>query len=217
MTALLRKDLYMLGNQARMMLVLALAFSVIPPLADFGSTYAVMLSLMLPVSTISYDEKCRWDRYAAMLPYTPGKIVASKYLLMGLMLGLTTALLLLGQAIRVFCDGGAWDETLPMLGMLLGMAAVMNALMMPCLYRFGTEKGRLVMITLIVMLGLGSGAMASWAEAHASELVVWWERWAQQRWLVWLLGIVLLVALTAASIQLSVRFYVNRRNGVYNS
>ena len=47
----------------------------------FGSTYAMMMAVMMPLTSIAYDERCKWDRYAAMLPYRIGQLVWSKYLL----------------------------------------------------------------------------------------------------------------------------------------
>ena len=84
MKALLRKDLYVVDKQLRLLIVLALVLSVVPVANAVGSTYAIMISYMMPVSVVAYDEKCRWDKYAAMLPYTPRQIILSKYLLLSL-------------------------------------------------------------------------------------------------------------------------------------
>ncbi len=81
MIGLLKKDLFVADKSGRLLLVLALGFSLIPPLGAFGSTYAMMLALMMPITTLAYDERSKWDRYAAMLPYSPEQIVWSKYLL----------------------------------------------------------------------------------------------------------------------------------------
>ena len=35
----------------------------------------MMLALMMPITTLAYDERSKWDRYAAMLPYSPEQIV----------------------------------------------------------------------------------------------------------------------------------------------
>lgn len=75
MIGLLKKDLYVADKSGRMLLVIALVFSMVPNMGSFGSTYAMMLALMMPLTSIAYDERSKWDRYAAMLPYTSGKIV----------------------------------------------------------------------------------------------------------------------------------------------
>src|SRR5699024_9971242 len=53
MTALLRKDLYVADKQMRLVVVLALVFSVIPQMETFGATYALVLAFLLPISTIT--------------------------------------------------------------------------------------------------------------------------------------------------------------------
>ena len=54
MIALLRKDLYVADKQMRLVVVLALVFSVIPQMETFGATYALVLAFLLPISTITY-------------------------------------------------------------------------------------------------------------------------------------------------------------------
>ena len=95
MSGLLRKDLYVADKSGRLLLVLALAFSMVPSLGTFGSTYAMMLAFMMPMNSIAYDERCKWDRYAAMLPYRPGQIVWSKYVLSYLFTALAEGILIL--------------------------------------------------------------------------------------------------------------------------
>ena len=58
MTGLLKKDLFVADKTSRLLLVLALLFSLIPRFETLGNTYAMMLAFMLPLSSIAYDEKC---------------------------------------------------------------------------------------------------------------------------------------------------------------
>ena len=81
MIGLLKKDLFVADKSGRLLLVLALVFSAVPSMSAFGNTYAMMLAAMMPMNSIAYDERCKWDRYAAMLPYRVSQLVWSKYLL----------------------------------------------------------------------------------------------------------------------------------------
>lgn len=107
MIGLIKKDLYVAERSGRMLLVLALVFSVVPGMGSFGSTYALMLALMMPLTSIAYDERSKWDRYAAMLPYTPGQIVWSKYLLSYFYTLLGGGLIVLGTFLRGMTTGAA--------------------------------------------------------------------------------------------------------------
>lgn len=212
MRGLLRKDLYVADKQTRLLLGLALLFCLLPrtvlgSMSSLGNTYAIMLAFVMPMSTISYDERCKWDRYAAMLPYKPEQIVWGKYLLCYIFTLLGAAIILLGAAAQVLYGVGAdIKETLEMLAVLIMMTVSITAIGLPVLYRFGSEKGRLALI--VVMTG-GIGAVAGlYIVLDKPSLPV-------SLPVTLLAGLLLAAGLTAASFRLSLRFYRNRRDGIY--
>jgi hypothetical protein len=79
MSALLRKDYYTLLRQMRFFLFMIVIFAVLPGVSMAG--FAVIYAAMLPITALAYDERSKWDSLAAMMPYTPKQIVASKYVL----------------------------------------------------------------------------------------------------------------------------------------
>lgn len=210
MTGLLKKDLYVAGKSGRLLLVLALVFSMVPSLGAFGSTYAVMLAVMMPLNSIAYDERCKWDRYAAMLPYRTGQLVWSKYLLSYLYTLLGGGIIVLGAFLRGVTTGAAdWKETAETSVMLAVVMLFITALGLPLLYRFGSEKGRLAMILCMgVGVGAAMGLMGIFGELpELPELPL----------PVLAAGIaVLAVGATYASFRLSVYFYRKRQNGAYD-
>lgn len=209
MIGLMKKDLYVADKTGRLLLVLAVAFSLIPSMRSFGCTYAMMLALMIPLNSIAYDERCKWDRYAAMLPYRPEQLVWSKYLLAYLFTFLAGAIIVLGAVVRGRITGSLdWMETLEMT-ILVGISALFcTALGLPALYRFGSEKGRYVMI-LVMGVGVGAalGVMGIFGETPELPDLP-------------LPAVLLLLAALAAgatyvSFRVSVRFYRKRQNGAY--
>ena len=140
MIALLKKDIFVMDKQMRLLVILALLFNLIPSASSLGATYAMLIALLLPMSTISYDERCKWDRYAAMLPWTPQQIVGSKYVLSYGALALGAALIILGNFARTLYGGATdWEETGALLAIYLVLIAVMTAVVYPLIYRFGSE------------------------------------------------------------------------------
>ena len=77
MKALLYKDAMVLWKQMKLMLLLILIFAVIP--SEFQNTFAVLYAALLPYSALAYDERSRWDRMAAAMPYSARDIVTEKY------------------------------------------------------------------------------------------------------------------------------------------
>lgn len=205
MIGLMKKDLYVADKTGRLLLVLALAFSLVPSMRSFGCTYAMMLALMIPLNAIAYDERCKWDRYAAMLPYRPEQIVWSKYLLAYFFTLLGGAIIVASAAIQ----RADWRETLEMTAMLGASMLFVTALGLPALYRFGSEKGRYVMI-LVMGAGVGAalGLMGIFGELPALPPIPL---------PAVILALAALAALaTYASFRVSVRFYKKRQNGAYN-
>lgn len=209
MIGLLKKDLYVAGRSRRLLLVLALVFSMVPSLGAFGSTYAMMMAVMMPLNSIAYDERCKWDRYAAMMPYRTGQLVWSKYLLSYLYTLLGGGIIVLGAFLRGVTTGAAdWKETAEMSVMLASVMLFITALGLPLLYRFGSEKGRLAMI---LCMGIGVGA-AMGLMGIFGEL----PKLPEIPLPVLAAGIAVLAAgATYVSFRLSVHFYRKRQNGAY--
>ena len=210
MIGLLRKDLFVADKSGRLLLVLALVFSMVPSLGAFGSTYAMMMAVMMPLNSIAYDERCKWDRYAAMLPYRTGQLVWSKYLLSYLYTLLGGGIIILGAFLRGVTTGAAdWKETGEMCVMLVIVMLFITALSLPILYRFGSEKGRLAMILCMgVGVGAAMGLMGIFGELpKLPELSLP---------VVIALAAALAAGATYASFRLSVHFYRKRQNGAYD-
>ena len=210
MIGLMRKDLFVADKSGRLLLILALVFSVIPSMGAFGSTYAMMMALMMPLNSIAYDEKSKWDRYAAMLPYRAGQLVWSKYLLSYFFTLLGGGIIVLGTFLRGMVTGAAdWHETAEMSVMLAVVMLFITAVGLPVLYRFGSEKGRLAMI-LIMGVGVGAalgvmGVFGKLPKLPELPLPV-----------VICIIAALAIAATYTSFRLSVHFYKKRQNGAYD-
>lgn len=214
MIGLMRKDLFVADKSGRLLLLCALVFSVAPGMGNFGSTYAVMLALMMPLTSIAYDERCKWDKYAAMLPYTPGQIVWSKYLLAYFYTALGGGIIVLGTFLRGITTGSAdWRETLEMTVLLGVIMLFIMAIGLPVVYRFGSEKGRLAMF---VVMGVGIGAAFGIISVFKKNLPELPKLPSLPLPVVAALIAALVVAATYASFRTSVHFYKKRQNGAYD-
>ena len=144
-----------------------------------------------------------------MLPYKMWQLVWSKYLLAYLFTFLAGAIIVLGAVVRGRITGSLdWMETLEMT-ILVGISALFcTALGLPALYRFGSEKGRFVMI-LIMGVGVGAalGLLGIFGEIELPHIPLPAAA---------LLLAALAVAVTYVSFRLSVHFYKKRQNGAYD-
>ena len=151
MTGILIKDFYNLKGQLRIAGVILLVYGIITLQSDNYSMLSVMtgvFGMMLPVTACAYDEKAKWDRMALSMPLSRRDLALGKYLLGT---GLATAGLLI-NLIVLFIIGV--DQVPGGMGVPLGVFAanlIFLALLLPIIFHFGVEKGRMYMLALFLI------------------------------------------------------------------
>lgn len=195
MKALLLKDYCVLWKQLRFFLLFILIFSALP--GGFNGVFAVTYAALLPYSCIAYDERSKWDQLAAMMPYTARDLVLSRYVLGWIAAaGACTLSLVLQGVFSTLLDTGFYPVTL-----VLAFFACLTtlAITLPLIFRFGVERGRLLMFLIIFLVCGSAGALGGIADATSGLPPA----------AVWLLLPVSLV-LTVLSVPLSIRWYAHR-------
>ena len=203
MKALLLKDFYVMWKQTRVLLLLILVFSCLP--GAFYPTFAVVYAAILPYTAMAYDERSKWGQLAAMLPYADREIVLSKYCFGYLAIAVAAGISLVLRTVLTAVWDRAAENLSPLSSILLAicMGVGVLALTLPLMFRFGVEKGRLVMFLIIFLVCGGAGAVTG----ITSELS------DSGRYLMTLAlpgAALAAVILTAVSIPLSLRMYRRR-------
>ena len=156
--ALLTKDIYVLIRQMRLFCLMIFVFTLLPNfyLQLFGVVYSGLFSF----STISQDEQSHWDVLAGMMPYSVRDLVVSKYLLgWGGVLIAGTLAVLGGMVQRGFLPEAARPE-----GVLIELCIALFriAISLPFLFRFGSTRGRQIMMMVLIVVACGSaGGLAA--------------------------------------------------------
>lgn len=153
MKALLLKEFYVASKTCRsFLLVIAVFFalSFFGRNSQFFILYPLMMVSLVPVTLLSYDERDGWDKYSLTLPCTRAQLVSAKYLI-GLIFGgvvflLVELLLLIGLSM-----GGNFDF-LSMSSALLLMGLLGPSILMPFVFKFGSEKGRIAYYFVLALL-----------------------------------------------------------------
>ena len=160
MKSLLLKDLYNMRTNVRYLLVMMLVFAVafIPNgYLNFLFITSVMFSVMM-VSTFSYDEYAKWNRYALVMPIQKRDIEAGKFLmavlfsLFGVILGGICSViggLVMGQL--TLGSGDAWREILFSIDLSFCIAVLFGTTMIPLLFQFGVEKARMITVGVVAV------------------------------------------------------------------
>ena len=84
MTGLMMKDALVMRKTLRLYALFLLFYSGLAVLGVFPMSMALamveVIVMVLPISSFSYDEAAKWDRYAAVLPVGRTAVVKARYL-----------------------------------------------------------------------------------------------------------------------------------------
>ncbi|MGX6978244.1 ABC-2 transporter permease [Vagococcus elongatus] len=159
MTGLLKKDLFVLKSQRvsvtiGLFMVLALVMGNEEPI--LGVFAIAFLSATLGVSTIAYDEFNNSNAFLFTLPITRSLYTVEKYVFSFIFTTVislfSSVLLFLLYRQRVLAYGlSLW--LLLIVGSIF-VSLIIPALLIPINLKFGSEKGRMVMIILFVFIGV---------------------------------------------------------------
>ena len=149
MTGLVIKDFLILRKTLRTYLLfvvvyLALAGSgVWSP--EFVSGFVMILTAMLPMNVFSYDKQAKWDTYGLALPVGRTKTVAARYIC-SLLLCLASVVFVTAAGLVMYAAGRLENPGEYLItGAVCGLIAVlMNAVMLPFLYKFGPDRARVM-------------------------------------------------------------------------
>ena len=156
MKGLLLKEFYMTTKYCRPFLLIVIVFLAVSFFGDdniFFILYPVLISSMIPVTLMSYDEHDKWTLYSATLPYTRSQLVSSKYLI-GLIFGAAAYVISIAATIvRMQLNGYfSLDSLLGMAVILLALGMLAPTLLLPLVFKFGTEKGRIAFYVMICLM-----------------------------------------------------------------
>ncbi|MCI8631189.1 MAG: ABC-2 transporter permease [Firmicutes bacterium] len=152
MKGLIIKDFYNLRKQIVLYLIIGVLYSVIGAAStDTGGTsftgFIMILSAMMPITAVSYDERAKWDKYGLTMPVSRKDTVAAKYIL-GLIFTVSGAVVSL---ITGFIFGADMEEYLMVIAVIAGVCFLYLSVLLPIVYKMGTEKARFIMIAVILL------------------------------------------------------------------
>ena len=156
MKGLLLKDLFVVSEFVRVLTLMVIVFIASMMAIGGFSVIGAMISLLvvsLVISSFSYDDLAHWDSFAATLPVSRRKLVASKYLFL-LLLGVLAVVFngLVSVLFAALQPGVSLAEQF-VTGILISMAAcIIDFVLIPLIYKYGAEKSRMMMMMVIVVI-----------------------------------------------------------------
>lgn len=151
MFGLMRKDLCLLLQRSRALIVMVGVGILIGFSTDGGFMigYLTMISAILTIGTISYDEFDNGYPFLLTLPVTRRSYVTAKYLfcLLGDLVGWAAASVIYAGCCLAKGEGFGPEQLTESLA-FLPVAALMTAVMLPLQLKYGAEKSRLALAIL---------------------------------------------------------------------
>ena len=176
MTGLILKDFLILRKTLRsylfmLVVYVGIAFTGVWS-ADIVGVLMVVMVVMLPMNVFAYDKQAKWDTYGLALPVGRTKTVAARYLCVLLLCLLSVGLTaILGMMLYA---AGRVEEPVEFLvscSVMGLMSVLVNAIMLPFLYKFGPERARMMFfgimggIVLLVVAALFPLGGLEWLKA----------------------------------------------------
>ncbi len=145
MLGLVKKDLLMIKGNIRQVILFLVVFLILAfQENNIIVIVPVFVSMIVFITTFSYDEYNKWDAYAISLPVSRKNIVKAKYVA-------SIILWAIALLVTVVITGimGLFEQNInyfEMFGMILGCVfsiVLLEAIMFPLIFKFGVEKGRI--------------------------------------------------------------------------
>lgn len=155
MRGLILKDLYNIGHNAKMMVMMltVMAVLLVPTngVISFMGICVIVCSMMV-ITTISFDDLSKWNRYALIMPVSRRDVVRSKYMVLIIfsLIGCGVGIVICSICGIVLKDFNLANTLGASMG-CLGIAFIFGSIILPLLYKFGAEKARMLMIVCFLI------------------------------------------------------------------
>lgn len=206
MKGLLLKDFYLIEKYCKSVFILVLVFmvvSILPSANPFFMFYCNLMGGLISSTLMGLDERSKWNVYCSTLPYTKAQYVSVKYIisLIFQLAVLVCDAILMG--IKMSGNGVfPFAMYMKMLAILTAFALFASGSILPFLFAFGAEKGRLVYIVFIALATAMAIACTVIVEEYQMQI-------GMSIWFI-LLGV---IALFVLSWRLSIHIYQKKEIG----
>ena len=215
MKGLLLKDLLILKNQMRNVLMVIIGFVIISIMMKsyFYIAFVVPFYIvMLIISSFSYDELNNSNTYIIALPFSRKEIVKARYLLC--LLSIITSFLiglLLSIIIPVLNEEMEFASTFAStLASIMGVIFIIS-LLIPFFYKFGVQKGRVMLFIAIMTISLLIGIIISLFENSKLNIALFFNQLEQINWMILILiSIAIILFILYISYLISYKIYENK-------
>ncbi len=152
MIGFMKKDLAMIKSNFKLLGILIIIYTVMGLTCKMDISFILpFMSIMVMISTFSYDNYNKWDAYSISLPDGRKNSVKSKYVATILMIFIVSVITIILSFIISYTNTKTinYNQILvSMLGTIFGTLLVLS-FMYPIIYKFGVEKARIGIFIIV--------------------------------------------------------------------
>ena len=153
-------------KQLVLVLIFFIAYGIFLKNGTFVGTMITLMLSMQVITTMSYDEYAKWDKYALTMNINRKDIIISKYIfftisiIIGIVVGITTSIAI-NQIAKL--DTGM-NEIIVTSIVVPCVFAILFSIIIPVVFKTGVEKGRIVMMLILFIPAILVGAIVKISE-----------------------------------------------------
>ncbi len=205
MMGFIKKDLAMIKSNFKLLGILLVVYTIMGLLGQMDISFILpFISVMIMISTFSYDNYNKWDAYAACLPNGRKNSVRAKYITTILMIMVVAIITIILSFIISYVNTQTINYgqiLVSMLGTIFGTLLVLT-FMYPIIYKFGIEKARIGIFLIVFGVVIIGGFIVKYGDlSFAIKALNFFENY-----LVIIL-ILLTIIMVYTSYKISVKIY----------
>ena len=164
MLGFIKKDIIMLKSNFKTLAILIVVYIIMAFKGIMDISFILpFISVMIMISTFSYDEFNKWNSYVCTLPNGRKNVVKSKYISTLLMIIITTFIVGLVSFIITYTQTQKvnYEE---ILSIILGTSfatILLESFMYPTIYKFGVEKARIGIFVSVFGIAIIGGLLSN--------------------------------------------------------
>ena len=163
MLGLIKKDLLMIKSNIKTLFIILVVYGVMAYQGQMDLSFILpFMSVMIMISTFSYDAYNKWDAYASCLPNS----VRAKYIATLLLIIITTAIVTILMIAIAYARTKSIDLE-SVFSTVLGTAfatIILQSFMYPSIYKFGVEKARIGIFIVVFGIAIVGGIIAKYID-----------------------------------------------------
>ena len=167
MIGFIKKDLAMIKSNFKLLGVLLVIYTIMGLMGKMDISFILpFISVMIMISTFSYDNYNKWDIYSISLPNGRKNSVKSKYVTTILMILIISIITIILSFIISYSNNKTinYEQILiTMLGTIFGTLLVLT-FMYPIIYKFGIEKARISIFLIIFGIAIIGSVIAGYID-----------------------------------------------------